>query len=267
MVVDNLSKLPNRSLAVIEFLDLDGNPITFGSLLAERVITRIVQYSEIKVIERNLIHEILKEQELSVSGITETENAKRIGGLLNVDALVTGIVIQLKNYYEVSVRMIDTQSGLILSAITLKLLSEPTRGAQISGGAISVESKKIEKKSKPAVLHAPRVEVIESSMEKIKDGLGDNYTIRITGAAKYIPSSDNDQSFSDLLSDVEVHLLDASGRKVMGFKSIFTCGEYGHSENILPYEPFPFEAEDPMVKKELWEKIESHKVIKWYFIR
>ena len=265
-VVNNISKLPNKRLAVIEFSDLDGNPITFGSLLAERVTTRIVQHSEVKVVERSLIDKILKEQELSVSDITEIESVKKIGGLLNVDAIVTGIVIQLSNYYEVSVRMIDTQNGLILSAVTTKVLFESTWDTKKSGGKNTVYRKKTVIITKPA-LPVQRVEVIESSMEKIKDGLGDNYTIVIKGKAKYIPDPDKDQSFKDLLSVVKVHLLDISGKKVMEFQSIFTCGDYGNPENVVPYEPFPFEAEDPMVKRELWEKIESHKFIKWTFLQ
>lgn len=268
-VVTNITKLPNKRLAVIEFSDLDGNPITFGSLLAERVTTRIVQYGGVKVVERSLIDKILKEQELSVSDITEVESAKKIGGLLNVDAIVTGIVIQLSNYYEVSVRMIDTQNGLILSAVTIKVLFESTldtKDTKKSSGEDTVYRKKPDILTKMA-LPVPGVKVIESSMEKIEDGLGDNYTIAIKGKAKYIPGPDKDQSFKDLLSVVEVHLLDASGKKVMKFDAIFTCGDYGNPENVIAHEPFPFKAEDPMVKRELWEKIESHKFIKWTFLQ
>ena len=77
MVTDNSAKLPNKSVAVVEFCDINGNANMFGSLLSERVTVITVQTSDIKVVERNLVKKILDEQKLSAFGLTESSNAKK----------------------------------------------------------------------------------------------------------------------------------------------------------------------------------------------
>jgi TolB-like protein len=262
MIIKNSADLPHKKIAVIGFSDLDGKPHPYGKLLAERITTLLVQSKQIIVVERTLIDRILEEQKLSLAGLTSPEKAMEIGSLLNVDAILTGTIAEHDDYYEINARLIDTKTGVIISGAGALESIYGGRGMNKNNSPVVEE----EESSKSA--DTPRVDVIESKLTKIKDGLGeDYYTIRITGKGLYIPSPDRPKEFKDLISVVDVILLDSEGNKISSFKGSFDCGEYGNYENVKANKPFPFKAEDMLVKKELWKKVASYKFIKWTFVR
>lgn len=264
MVKNNSDKLPHKSVAVIEFTDINGRPVEAGKLLSERIISCLVQYKELKVIERSKVNKVLEELKLSSSGLTDAATAKKIGRILNVDALVTGTLAPVKDYVEINARMIDTENAQVLSAIIIKdrdLDMGMVRNEQpktIINAAVREEEKKV---------NVPRVDVVEYKIEKIAEGLGENYaTIKISGTAVYVPANNN-KTFKDLTGIPVFNLLDSRGKKVSEFKGGFKCGDYGSEDNIEANEPFPFTAEDGLVKKELWDNITSCQFIKWGFVK
>ncbi len=264
MVIQNLDKLNNSSIAVIEFTDINGQTVENGKILAERIITHLAQHKEIKVVERSKVNKLLEEQKLSLTGLTDSATTKKIGKILNVDALLTGTLIPVQNYIEINARMINTENALIFSAI--KVNDKSNVGAAVVQGSSNIAVagiQSVEKKSDDL----PRVEAIDYKIIKIAEGLGKNYsTIKITGKAIFMQSEEKEK-FKDLIGRPVFYLLDSSGNKVMEFKGGFKCGEYGNEENISPQKPFPFVAEDGLVKKELWNNIAACKFIKWNFVK
>jgi len=120
-IIANINKLPNRRVAVADFTDIEGNEITEGKLLAEQIITYLAQNSNVKVIERKQLNKILEEQKLTMLGLTESDNAQKVGKLLNVDGIVSGTIAYLENTKEINARMIDVNTGLILCAVPVKM--------------------------------------------------------------------------------------------------------------------------------------------------
>jgi len=70
--------------------------------------------SGIKVLDRTFLERILKEQKLSLTGITDS-NAKAIGKIMNADAFLWGTVSLTKSMAnrtgKISVRIIDVETG------------------------------------------------------------------------------------------------------------------------------------------------------------
>lgn len=130
-----VEKLPSKKIAVMSFPHHDGG-ISSGSLaVSERLTTRLAGIKGVKVIERSLLDKVLSEMKLETSGVIDSETSKKLGKVLGVDAIVTGTLIDLKdNKTEVNARMINTETGEILSAAVEKIertwQDRPTRMAR-----------------------------------------------------------------------------------------------------------------------------------------
>jgi len=115
-IMQHVHKLPNKRLTVADFKEIDGDETEEGKLLAEQIITRLSRINGLKVVERNQLDVIYKEQKFSLSGNTEEE--LEVGRILNVDALVFGTIARLEDVEEINARMIDATSGEIYCAVS-----------------------------------------------------------------------------------------------------------------------------------------------------
>lgn len=92
--------------------------------------------SPFSVIERSYLTQILQEQGLSVTGITENPNLNEIGNLSGVDYLLVGNVtimsMRRRWILEATVRLVDVKTGEVVLAILYKptdgdhMLPQPT---------------------------------------------------------------------------------------------------------------------------------------------
>ncbi len=133
VIIKNVNKLPNKTVAVVDFSDIDGKELEEGKILAEQIITKLSQMEGIKVIARKQLNKILKEQELSMKGISESDD-QSIGKILNVDAIISGTIVQTEGHKEINARMIDVKTGEIYCSANCrrKLKSEKKEFAQLS---------------------------------------------------------------------------------------------------------------------------------------
>ena len=104
-----------------------------GVTVASLLTTELVKSGAYKVIERSQLQSILKEQNLSTSGVVAAQDAAKLGKVLGVSALVTGTVTEFTvntrskgimgigkktttGKVALTVRMIDATTGEILFA-------------------------------------------------------------------------------------------------------------------------------------------------------
>jgi len=116
-----MSEYKKTTIAVIEFSDLDGNVSDLGKFLSEEVITKLFLTKKFKVIERQLLNKVIKEQKLQVSGIVDEVSAKKLGKLLGVNAIVSGTVAELATSVKVNARLIGTETGEIFGAASVEI--------------------------------------------------------------------------------------------------------------------------------------------------
>jgi len=94
------------------------NPDKLG-LEAEYFTERLILSSELSniftLVERKDIQKILEEQNLQLSGITEGEDAVKIGQILNADILITGNLFGKGDSFELFLRLVRVETGEILS--------------------------------------------------------------------------------------------------------------------------------------------------------
>ncbi len=114
---DGIKDQPGIKLAVLEFAYTSGKESEGPVIVQERLTTLLVQNKKVTLIERNLLKKVMGELKLQASGAMDEETVKKLGKLLGAAAVVTGTLNDLKDETtEVNARIVDTESGKILSA-------------------------------------------------------------------------------------------------------------------------------------------------------
>jgi TolB-like protein len=105
-------------IGIIEFQSLneEAKQDTLGKVFSEVLTTSFVNSEAFKIIEREHIEKVVKELQLTQSGIIDPSSAKQIGKMVGADAILTGSVIKFGNDVRVDARIIEVESGIILTA-------------------------------------------------------------------------------------------------------------------------------------------------------
>ena len=142
-----------------------GTNVDIGKGISDMLIDKLLADGTYRVIERNAIDKILKEQDFSNSNRADANTAAKIGHILGVDAVITGDITQFgrddqnRNYggmlgkwgkgaglgnvgtskskavVAVTARMIDVNTGEILASATGKGESSRSGTNLLGGGA------------------------------------------------------------------------------------------------------------------------------------
>ena len=106
-----------KTVAVVDFTDLQGCASELGRLVAEDLSIALAQAStDFQVIDRTHLKAILAEHKLNSSGLIDPNTAKQLGSIAGVNALVTGTITPFGRFVKITVKVIDTQSAHILAA-------------------------------------------------------------------------------------------------------------------------------------------------------
>ena len=87
-----------------------------GKMVAEWFTTALVETGRFDIIERRLLQQIVDEQKIGSSGIIEPGSASRLGKVLGVKTVVTGTVQSFDGRLEINARVINVETGSIISA-------------------------------------------------------------------------------------------------------------------------------------------------------
>jgi TolB-like protein len=107
--------------AVIAVLPLDAIGFAdeaYGPAASDRLMAAVVRQGSVTVVERDRLDRILKEKELTQTGLIEQDDIRAVGKLLAVDAIVSGRVYRTEKGAELNVRLVDAATGKILAMIT-----------------------------------------------------------------------------------------------------------------------------------------------------
>ncbi|MFH1724626.1 MAG: FlgO family outer membrane protein [Elusimicrobiota bacterium] len=114
-----------KRVTVLPFLPVTGGAKDSGVVLSERLVSRLAGQGELAVVERTLLDEVLKEQQLGHKGVIDPKQTKEVGRVLGVNALITGTFLSLSDdEVEVHVRLIDAETARILGAAMAKVKKE-----------------------------------------------------------------------------------------------------------------------------------------------
>jgi TolB-like protein len=106
-----------KTIAAVDFKDLQGKPTNLGKFLSEEISTSMaMQDRNISMADRANLKRIMDEYKLTEDGLVNPENAKKLGQLAGLDAIMFGTVIPFGNGYRVDVKVIATDTGKFAAA-------------------------------------------------------------------------------------------------------------------------------------------------------
>jgi TolB-like protein len=105
-------------IAVLDFQmqGEQGETKDMGKIVAEWLITGLVETGRFDVIERRLLEKLLEEQKLGVTGAIDPTSAAQLGKILGVKTIVSGTVTSLEGYTEINARLINVDTASIVAA-------------------------------------------------------------------------------------------------------------------------------------------------------
>ena len=100
-------KIPGKVIAIMPFVTKSKEK----SVLLSDIYAYYLRNTSLKIVDRKELSSVLKEIKLSMAGITNDKNAKKIGELAGADYLLTGNMELLANIYYVNVKVIEVATG------------------------------------------------------------------------------------------------------------------------------------------------------------
>jgi TolB-like protein len=111
-----------KTVAVIDFTDLQGNVTELGRFLAEELSVDLVADAKgFEVIERTQLKVILQEHKLATTGLIDPQTARKLGQIAGVDALVTGTITPFGDTVRLSAKVLDTTTARMIAASTVDI--------------------------------------------------------------------------------------------------------------------------------------------------
>ncbi len=136
------------TIAVLDLETQEGVPESYRGPLSDMVRTALFNTRRFRVMERNKMEEILKEQAFQLLDCTSDECAVEMGRLLGVQQMVAGSVSKLGETHTITLRLIDVETGEVLAAemtscrctidevISTSIITAARRVAGLDGGTI-----------------------------------------------------------------------------------------------------------------------------------
>ncbi len=135
------AELPSIAVLSIEPKNTDSE---IADMISEKLNLELYKSGHYKVVEREKLSQITKEQQLQLSGLTGTEYASQLGEMISAQQLMLGSIYTMENVYHLYIRVLDVQSSQYISAgeiesSTIKELFSKIPGlvVEISGGKTS----------------------------------------------------------------------------------------------------------------------------------
>lgn len=116
-MAEKIATSGKKTIAVVDFTDLQGNVTELGRFLAEEFSAALVDTGKgFEVVDRIHLKSILKEHKLSATGLIDPTTARKLGKIAGVDAIVTGTITPFGERVRVSVKVLATDTAKIICA-------------------------------------------------------------------------------------------------------------------------------------------------------
>lgn len=127
-----------KSVATVDFTDLQGQVTELGRSLAEQLAVEIVSSGGVSMVDRANIKSILAEHKLNEEILGDAANAQKLGKFAGVDVILTGSITALDTTILLTVKAVATASARLVAAgkITFAKTSEIQQllNRSVSGG-------------------------------------------------------------------------------------------------------------------------------------
>jgi len=104
----------------VAVLDLSANGVSSveAKAITEKIRVELFQMPQFRIVERELMEDIIQEQNFQLSGCTSNECLVEVGKILGVEQVIGGSISQLDETYLVTIRLIDVETAEILNMVS-----------------------------------------------------------------------------------------------------------------------------------------------------
>jgi TolB-like protein len=111
-----------HTITVADFTDLQGNVTELGRYISEELSTQlVVEAKNFSVVERIQLAAILKEHQISVSGLVDPATIRKLGQFAGVDAIVTGTLVPFSDSVKLTAKVLDVSTAKVMAVSTAEL--------------------------------------------------------------------------------------------------------------------------------------------------
>lgn len=113
---DQITQSGKKTIAVVDFTDLQGAVTELGRFLAEELSISLSNSAKgYKVIDRAHLKIILQEHKLATSDIIDQKTAKQLGRISGVDGLITGTITAFGDSVRLAIKVLDVETANVIS--------------------------------------------------------------------------------------------------------------------------------------------------------
>jgi formylglycine-generating enzyme required for sulfatase activity len=107
-----------KTIGILEIQSLNqaARDYELNKVITEMLTTSFVNSNSFNIIEREQLAKVLNEIKLTHSGIVDESSVKIIGRMIGANAIVLGSITKLFEEIRLDIRLVDVESGLILTA-------------------------------------------------------------------------------------------------------------------------------------------------------
>ena len=137
--------LQKKVMALKDFEVVVGRNKDVAKYLQEDLTSLLVDSGQFNVVERSKLGTILEEIQLGQTGTIDPTTAQKAGKLLGAEIILTGTLVASGNEWIVNLRLVNTETGLIIAAIHKtgpihELKTEAFRESKNLGGSFENEN-------------------------------------------------------------------------------------------------------------------------------
>ncbi|MFH0872709.1 MAG: FlgO family outer membrane protein, partial [bacterium] len=114
-MAEKIVKANKKTIAVVDFTDLQGNVTELGRFLAEEFSVAMAGAGEgFEVVDRTHLKSLLQEHKLAMTGLIDPSTARKLGEIAGVQALITGTITPFGDSVRLSVKVLDTGTAKVI---------------------------------------------------------------------------------------------------------------------------------------------------------
>jgi TolB-like protein len=116
-LAESISTSGKKSIAVVDFTDLQGNVTELGRFLAEEFSASLSESGRgFEVVDRTHLKSLLKEHQLAQTGLIDPRTARKLGEIAGVQGLITGTLTPFGDSIRLSVKVLDTATAKVIGS-------------------------------------------------------------------------------------------------------------------------------------------------------
>jgi len=124
---ERIMKAGKKSVAVVDFVDLQGSQNELGRFLAEELSVHLINQSQgFEVLDRNHMKAIITEHKFNVSGMVDRKDIKEFGQITGAEVIITGSTTPFGDNIRVTCKALATDTARIIGAASEEIARTKT---------------------------------------------------------------------------------------------------------------------------------------------